>query len=111
MKVAIAYIFGVIKGSIPNFDRSKRGVDADINVGNVEWSIAAGAMENGKVQLGRHFSVAKIDRGGCVEGVRISLVRAMSIGVRMIPATPTADTATPRDARGDGEESMSRPPA
>ena len=64
MNVAIAYMFGVKRGSILNFDRRKRGVDADINVGIVECRIAVGARENGNVQLGRLFRVATIDRGG-----------------------------------------------
>ena len=110
MNVAIAYMVGVISGSIPNFARRNRGVDADINVGSVECRTAVGAIENGNVQLGRLLRVAKIDRGGWVEGVRISLVRAMSKGARMIPAIPAADTATVKDARGDGEDNKSRPP-
>lgn len=40
----------------------------------------------------------------------MSFVRAVSNGARRTPARPAADTATDRDARGDGEERMSRPP-
>ena len=40
----------------------------------------------------------------------MSLVRAISKGVSITPATPAAETATAKEARGDGDESMSRPP-
>ena len=103
-------MFGVKSGSIPNLDRRKSGVDADINVGIVECRSAVGAREKGNVQLGRVFKVASIDRGGWVDGVRISLVRAMSIGARIIPAMPAAETATVRDARGEGDDNKSSPP-
>ena len=43
--------------------------------------------------------------------MRISLVRAMSTGASTTPAMPAAETATVRDARGDGDDSRSRPPA
>ncbi len=101
---------GVTNGSMPSFDRNNSGVDAEINVGKVEWSSAVGAIENGNVQLGKVLRVASIDRGGCVEGVKMSFVRAISRGARMMPATPAAETATASEPRGDGEESMSRPP-
>ena len=51
------------------------------------------------------------DRGGCVDGVRMSFVRAISRGARRIPAMPAAETATRSEASGEGEESMSSPPA
>ena len=86
-------------------------MDTEMKVGNVECRMVAGAIENGSVQLGNALSVDIIDRGGCVEGVRISLVRAISTGARIAPAIPAADTATLKDARGEGEDSMSRPPA
>lgn len=101
---------GVTNGSMPSFDLNNRGVDAEINVGKMEWSNAVGAMDKGNVQLGNVLRVANIDRGGCVEGVSINFVRAISRGARIIPATPAAETATAREPRGDGEESMSRPP-
>ena len=41
----------------------------------------------------------------------MSFVRAMSSGAKRIPAIPAADTDTKRVATGEGEESMSRPPA
>ena len=85
-------------------------MDAERKVGSVEWSTAVGASEKGKVQLGREFKVAMIERGGCVEGVRINFVRAISRGARTIPAMPAAETATAREERGEGEERMSRPP-
>ena len=80
-------------------------------MGSVEFSIVAGAIEKGNVQLGSVFSVASIDLGGCVEGVKMSFVRAMSRGASMIPAKPTEETATANEANGEGEESISRPPA
>ena len=40
----------------------------------------------------------------------MSLVRAISSGARIAPATPAAETVTAREERGDGEESMSKPP-
>ena len=86
-------------------------MEAEINVGIVEFSIAAGAIENGNVQLGNVFKVESIDLGGCVEGVRMSLVRAMSRGASITPAKPAAETATASEAHGAGEDNMSRPPA
>lgn len=55
--------------------------------------------------------VASIERGGCVEGVRMSFVRAISRGASIIPAIPAAETATVREASGDGDDITSRPPA
>ena len=52
-----------------------------------------------------------IDRGGCVDGVKISFVRAISRGARRIPVMPAAETATRSEASGEGEESTSSPPA
>ena len=79
-------------------------------MGIIEFSIAAGATEKGSVQLGSVFNVASVDLGGCVEGVRMSFVRAMSKGASIIPANPAAETATAKEANGDGEDSISRPP-
>ena len=62
--VAMVYIFGVNKGSMPIFDLSNRGVDTDIRVGSVECRIAVGAIENGSVQLGSVWRTAIIDLGG-----------------------------------------------
>lgn len=53
MKVPMAYRFGVSNGSMPSFDRKKRGVDAEISVGRVECKNAVGAIEKGRVQLGK----------------------------------------------------------
>ncbi len=55
---------GVTNGSMPSFDLNNRGVDAEINVGKVEWSNAVGAIDKGNVQLGKVLRVASIDRGG-----------------------------------------------
>ena len=109
-KVAMVYIFGVRSGSIPNRERRNRGVDADIRVGRVEWRKVTGAMERGNVQEGRDCRVGTSERGGCVEGVSISFVRAMSIGARTMPAIPAALTAANRLAKGDGEDRTSMPP-
>ena len=98
-------------GSILSLERRNKGVETEISVGIVEFSIAAGAIEKGKVQPGSVFMVASIDLGGCVEGVRISFVRAMSRGASKMPAKPAAETATASEANGEGEDSMSRPPA
>ena len=94
-----------------NFDLKNRGVDAETKVGRVDCRIAIGAIENGSVQLGSVWRVPKIDRGGCVDGVRIIFVRAISRGERRIPVMPAAETATRSEASGEGEESMSSPPA
>ena len=104
-------MFGVSNGSILNFDLKNKGVDAETKVGRVECRIAIGAIENGSVQLGNVWRVAMIDRGGCVDGVRISFVRAISRGARRMPATPAAETATRSEASGEGELSTSSPPA
>ena len=92
-------------------ERRNKGVETEINAGRVELSIATGAIEKGNVQLGSVFSVASIDLGGCVEGVKMSFVRAMSRGASMMPAKPAEETATASEANGEGEDSISRPPA
>ena len=104
------YIVGVVIGSMPSLFRRNRGVDADMNVGRVEWRIAVGARENGSVHVGRVFRVARIERGGCVEGVSINCVRAMSRGASIMAARPAAETETKREVSGDDEDRMSRPP-
>ena len=91
-------------------ERRNKGVETEISAGSVEFNIAAGAIEKGNVQLGSVFSVASIDLGGCVEGVRMSFVRAMSRGASMMPAKPAEETATASEANGEGEDSISRPP-
>ena len=96
---------------MPSLERRNKGVEAEIRVGIVELSIATGAIEKGNVQLGSVFKVASIDLGGCVEGVRMSFVRAMSRGARAMPAKPAAETATASEAHGDEDDNMSRPPA
>ena len=102
---------GVNTGSMRRLERRNKGVEAEISVGIVEFNIAAGAIERGSVQLGNVFKVARIDLGGCVEGVRMSFVRAISRGASIIPARPAAETATNSEANGEGEDSISRPPA
>lgn len=54
----------------------------------------------GNVHVGNVLIVAMMERGGCVEGVRINFVRAMSRGARTIPAIPAAETATAKEDRG-----------
>lgn len=110
MNVAIEYKLGVKIGSMPNLERRNKGVEAETNVGIVEFSIAAGAIEKGNVQLGSVFKVARIDLGGWVEGVRMSFVRAISRGASIMPAKPAAETATASEAQGEGEDNISRPP-
>lgn len=46
-----------------------------------------------------------------MEGVRMSFVRAISRGASRTPAMPAAETETKRVAIGEGDDSMSRPPA
>ncbi|KAL8798112.1 MAG: hypothetical protein Q9182_006939 [Xanthomendoza sp. 2 TL-2023] len=82
-----------------------------MKVGSVECSKVTGAIDHGNVQEEREFKVGTTDLGGCVEGVSMSLVLAMSSGARRIPAMPAADTAIAREAMGAGDESISRPPA
>lgn len=96
---------------MPSLERRNNGVEAEISVGIVEFSIAAGRIEKGNVQLGSVFKVASIDLGGCVEGVKMSFVRAMSRGASIMPAKPAAEMATASEANGDGDDNMSRPPA
>ena len=111
MNVAMEYMFGVRSGSMLSFDLRNKGVDAEMRVGRVECRSAIGAIEIGSVQLGRVWRVAMIDRGGCVDGVRMSFVRAISRGARRIPVMPAAETATSSEESGEGELSMSSPPA
>ena len=48
--VAIEYILGVSTGSMPNRERRKSGVEAEISVERVEWRSVTGAIENGRTQ-------------------------------------------------------------
>ena len=81
-----------------------------MKVGIVEWRMVVGARERGTVQLGRDFNVEMMERGGCADGVSISLVLAMSKGASIVPAIPAAETATARDDSGNAEERISNPP-
>ena len=94
-------------GSRPRRERRKRGVNADTRVGIMEWRIVAGAIEAGMIQEGRVLSKGMRERGGCVDGVRRSTVRARSMGARRIPEIADAAREDARDSRGDGEASMS----
>ncbi len=111
IKVAIVYRFGLRSGSTPSFDRKNKGVDADMKVGIIAFKIVTGAIESGRDQEFNDFNADRIDRGGCVEGVRISFVRAVSKGARTMPAIPAADTTTASEVKGEGDESISNPPA
>lgn len=111
MNVATAYMFGVSSGSMLSFERRKSGNDVEISVGSVECKNVTGAIDHGKVQDDRVFKVDKTDLGGCVEGVKMSFVRAISRGARMIPARLAADTAMASDDIGAGDDRMSKPPA
>jgi hypothetical protein len=68
-----------------------------------------GAMAVGTIHDFNVFNAGTMDRGGYVEGVSMSLVRAMSMGARIMPARPEADTVAKRAARGAGDERMSIP--
>lgn len=104
-------MLGVSIGSIPSFDRRKSGNDVDNRVGRVECRNVTGAIDHGTVHEDNVFKVDKIDLGGCVEGVSISLVLAMLNGARRMPAMLAAETATASEAIGVADERMSRPPA
>lgn len=65
----------------------------------------------GRVQLGKDLRVASMDLGGCVEGVTINFVRAISSGASNVPATPAALTATIKLEIGESEFKISSPPA
>lgn len=94
-----------------NFERRKRGKDVDSKVGSVEWKNVTGASAHGRVHEESDWRVERIERGGWVEGVSMSWVRAMSRGARSMPAMPAAETATAREVNGEGEARMSSPPA
>lgn len=111
IKVATVYRFGFSTGSTPSLDRRNKGVEADINVGITALRIVIGAIANGRVQEFKDLRTERMDRGGCVEGVSINFVRAVSKGARTIPAIPAADTTTARDVRGEGDDRISTPPA
>lgn len=76
---------------------------------SVEWINVTGRIDIGNIQECSDRNVDSIERGGCVEGVSISFVRAMSRGERSIPARPAAETATAKEESGEGEERMSSP--
>ena len=99
-----------MRGSRPRFRRRKRGRDVVIKEGMIAWSNTTGAMLIGTVHELKDVRAENTDRGGCVEGVRIILVRAMSSGERMILAMPAAETATASDIPGDSEGNISYPP-
>lgn len=110
MKVAIEYRFGFRTGSTPIFDRKINGVDVDIKVGIIAFRAVTGAMESGRVQELIDLSVDRMDRGGCVDGVNMSLVLAISSGARAIPVIAAAETTTASEVRGEGEDRISSPP-
>lgn len=75
--------------------------------GITEWRSVAGAMRSGIVQELSEVNADITDLGGCVEGVRMSLVRAISRGERIMLASPAAETAIARDIAGDSEVNIS----
>ena len=95
---------------MPSLERMNKGSDADIRVAAVEWRKVTGVIEKGNVHEGSDLRVERMLRGGWVEGVSKSLVRAISSGASITPAMPAAETATAKEESGDGEDSMSSPP-
>lgn len=93
-----------------SFERRNNGSDVESRVGSVECRKVTGAIDHGSVHDDRFFIVAKTDLGGCVEGVSMSMVRAMSRGANNMPAMLAAETATASEAIGEGDDRMSRPP-
>lgn len=93
-----------------NRERRNSGVAAVIRVGIVECRNVIGAIEDGTIQEGNACSDFSRERGGCVEGVSINLVLAISSGASRRPAIPAALTAAAKLVKGDGEERTSRPP-
>lgn len=85
-------------------------MEAETSVGRVEWRKVATAIEGGTIHDGKDFSVGIRERGGCVDGVSISHVRAMSTGASITPAIPAALTTAARLIKGLGDDVMSRPP-
>ena len=94
-------------GSRPRRERRNKGVDADIKVEMVEWRIVAGIKEAGMIQDGKVFNIGMRERGGCVDGVRRSTVRARSIGARRMPEIAEARREEARDRSGEGEVRIS----
>ena len=97
-------------GSTLSRERRKSGADVVMKVGKVLCSSVIAAIDGGRVNMLRERRFLRKERGGCVEGVRMSFVRMMSSGARTTPAIPAAATATPSDARGYGESTISSPP-
>ena len=94
-----------------SFERRNSGSDVEIKVGRVECKNVTGAIDHGNVHERSEFRVDMTDLGGCVEGVSMSFVLAMSRGASIMPATLAAKTATASDDIGAGEDRISRPPA
>ena len=109
-KLATAYMLGVRIGSIPSLDLKIRGVDAEMAVGRVEWRKVTGASQNGTDQESIDCKMVRRERGGCVDGVSMSTVRAMSMGARRIPVMPAAPTAVSKLVMGYGDDKTSKPP-
>lgn len=92
------------------FERRNSGRDVSKRVGSVECRIVTGAIDHGSVHEDRELSVDMIDLGGCVDGVSMSFVRAISRGANIMPAILAAETATASEAKGAGDDRISRPP-
>ena len=67
----------------------------------------AGAMEEGIIHDGSVFNIGMRERGGCVDGVRMSTVRARSMGARRMAESADAAREEARDSRGEEEARMS----
>ena len=82
-------------------------MEAVRRVGNVECSNVMCAIEIGLLHEPIEEIVDRMERGVCVEGVAINLIRATSRGESIRPAIPVAQTERAKDVNGDGEERMS----
>ena len=79
--------------------------------GITEWSSVIGAILIGNIHELKEIKAENADRGGWVDGVRMSLVRAVSSGERMMLAIPADETATASEIAGDAEDNISNPPS
>jgi hypothetical protein len=106
-KVKIDQLAGFIAGSRLRYDLRTSGVELAINVGIDEERNVTGIKCDGISQEGWSvFKAPRRDRGPMVEGVRINLVLAVSIGLRRIAATAEERVAINTVVEGDVEFRM-----